>query len=142
MQELNISPGLETFKLNGTVEVTINPTDINFIEKLYCVFEDLDRKKEEYEAKMEKANGREKFAIARQLDKELRDMSNSVFGCDVCTAIFGDVNVCALSNGVPLWANLFFAFMDIVSENTTEEIKKTSSRVAKYAAKYTSKYHK
>lgn len=142
MHELNISPGLETFNLNGVIEVTINPTDLNFIEKLYCVFEELDKKKEDYETRIEKAAGREKFAIARQLDKELREMTNSVFGCDVCTAIFGDISVCALADGVPLWANLFFSFMDLVSENATEEIKQTSSRVAKYAAKYTSKYHK
>lgn len=142
MQELNISSGLETFKLNDVIEVTINPTDVNFIEKLYCVFDDLDKKKEDYESRIEKATGREKFVIARQLDQELREMTNSVFGCDVCTAIFGNINVCALANGVPLWANLFFTFMDLVSENATEEIKQTSNRIAKYANKYTSKYHK
>lgn len=142
MQELNINSGLETFNLNGVIEVTINPTDITFIEKLYCAFEDSDKLAEVYEAKIEKADGRDKFVLASELDCNIREHVNAIFEQDICTALFGNTHVCALSDGIPLWANLLFKFMDIVNDNTSEELKKTSSRITQYAKKYTSKYHK
>lgn len=142
MHDMNINAGFETFTINGTTEVQLNPTDINFIEKLYCAFEDSDNLAEVYEAKIEKANGRDKFALARELDGNIRERVNAIFEQDICTALFGNTNVCALSDGIPLWANLLFKFMDIVNDNTTEELKKTSSRITQYANKYTSKYHK
>lgn len=139
---MKINSGFETFIINGTTEVIINPTDINFIEKLYCAFEDSDKQAEEYEAKIDKANGREKFALARELDSKIRELINAIFEQDICAALFGNTHVCALSDGVPLWANLLFGFMDVVNDNTTEELKKTSSRITQYANKYTGKYHK
>lgn len=35
MKELNFESGLVTYSLNGKCEVSFNPTDSNFIERLY-----------------------------------------------------------------------------------------------------------
>ena len=34
MKELNFDTGLVTYDLNGKVEVTFNPSDSNFVERL------------------------------------------------------------------------------------------------------------
>ena len=46
MKELNFESGLVTYSLNGQCEVSFNPTDSNFVERLYSAFEDLDKKQE------------------------------------------------------------------------------------------------
>ena len=50
MKELNFDSGLTTYSLNGKCEVSFNPTDSNFVEKLYSAFEELDKKQEGYKA--------------------------------------------------------------------------------------------
>ncbi len=136
MQELNISTGLVTYKVNDACEVTINPTDVVFVEKLYDVFEALDEKQEAYKAEINAANKREVFKVARRMDEQLREMVNGVFGFDICTAVFGNMSVCSLADGLPLWANLLLGFMDVVDDSFISEQKKTSARITKYSSKY------
>ena len=139
MQELKISTGLVTYRLNDACEITINPTDSLFIEKMYTVFDDLDAKQDNYRVQISKAGANKAvFDIAREANKELRDMLNEVFGFDICDAVFGEVSVYALADGVPLWANLLLALLDAIDESVSGELKKTSNRMLKY----TSKYHK
>lgn len=136
MQELNISTGLVTYKVNGKLEVTLNPTDIAFVEKLYSVFEELDKKQEAYKAEINAAEKREVFNIANRMDTELREMVNGAFGMDICSAVFGNMSVCAMADGLPLWANLLLGFMDVVDDTFISEQKKTSTRITKYSSKY------
>ena len=136
MQQLNISTGLVTYKLNDACEITINPTDFAFVEKLYAVFEELDKKQEDYKAEINAAEKREVFAVANRMDKELREMVNSVFAVDVCTALFGNMSVCAMADGLPLWANLLLGIIDVVDDSFVSEQQKTSARITKYSSKY------
>lgn len=136
MQELNISTGLVTYKVNGKLEVTLNPTDIAFVEKLYSVFEELDKKQEAYKAEINAADKREVFHVADRMDTELREMVNGAFGMDICSAVFGNMSVCAMADGLPLWANLLLGFMDVVDDTFISEQKKTSTRITKYSSKY------
>lgn len=138
MNDISISTGLVSYTVNGGCSVMINPTDIVFVEKLYSIFEALDEKQEAYKEELEKAEKREVFRVARKMDAELREMINEAFGTDICSAVFGNVSVCAMADGLPLWANLLLGFMDVVDSSFISEQRKTNSRLAKY----TSKYHK
>lgn len=65
MKELNFDTGLVTYDLNGKVEVTFNPSDSNFVERLYSAFEDLDKKQDGYKSSIEKmADKKEIFEFA------------------------------------------------------------------------------
>lgn len=136
MQELNISTGLVTFKVNDACEVTINPTDVAFVEKLYSVFEELDKKQEEYKNEINAAEKRDVFRVADRMNTELREMVNGAFEMDICSAVFGNMSVCAMADGLPLWANLLLGFMDVVDDSFISEQKKTSARITKYSSKY------
>lgn len=139
MKELKIATGVETYKLNDSVEVSFNPTDAAFGEKLFNAFDTLDKRQESYKAEVGKAEGkRELFDVVRKLDGEMRDIINDVFEFDVCNGLFGELNVYALAEGLPLWANLLFAIMDEMDETVMREKKAMNPRIAKY----TKKYHK
>ena len=139
MKELKIATGVETYKLNDSVEVSFNPTDAAFGEKLFNAFDTLDKRQESYKAEVGKAEGkRELFDVLRKLDGEMRDIINDVFEFDVCSGLFGELNVYALAEGLPLWTNLLLAIMDEMDETVMREKKAMNPRIAKY----TKKYHK
>ena len=142
MKELNFESGLVTYSLNGKCEVIFNPSDSNFVERLYSAFEDLDKEQEGYKATIEKmANKREIFEFARERDSEMREIIDGLFGVPVSDALFGGMNVYALANGLPVWCNLMLAVMDEVDSTYAREQKATNPRIAKYTAKY-QKYQK
>lgn len=142
MKELNFESGLVTYSLNGKCEVTFNPTDSNFVERLYSAFEELDKKQEGYKDQVEKmANKREVFDFARERDAEMRGIIDGLFGVPVSDILFGDMNVYAVAAGLPAWCNLMLAVMDEIDSTYTREQKSTNPRIAKYTAKY-QKYHK
>lgn len=137
MKELNFESGLVSYSLNGKCEVSFNPTDSNFAERLFSAFEDLDKKQESYKAKVEKmANKREIFDFARERDAEMRDVIDGIFEAPVSEAVFGNMNVYALAGGLPVWSNLLLAIMDEIDTTFAREQKATNPRLAKYTAKY------
>lgn len=139
MKELNFETGLQTFSFNGKVEVAFNPTDVVFVEKLFNTYDTLDKKQDEYKAETERVGqNKEIFEIARKRDAEMRELINDVFGEDICTPIFGHMNVYAMADGLPVWANLLLAVMDEIDTTFAREQKATNPRIAKY----TKKYHK
>lgn len=142
MKELNFESGLVTYSLNGKCEVSFNPTDSNFVERLYTTFEELDKKQESYKAQIEKmADKKEIFEFARERDTEMREIIDGLFGVPVSEALFGGMNVYAVANGLPVWCNLMLAVMDEVDSTYAREQKATNPRIAKYTAKY-QKYQK
>ena len=137
MAELNFSTGLVPFTINGKCEISFNPTDSAFVERLFNAFDTLDNKQEDYKRQIEKAAGnRSVFEVARQLDAEMRDIVDGALGSGVCTQLFGEMNVYALAEGLPVWCNLMLAIMDEVDTGFAREQKKTNPRIQKYTAKY------
>lgn len=140
MAELNIETGLVKYNINGVCEITFNPTDTEFIAKLYKAFDDLDALQNEYKNRIQEAQGsREIFDVAREMDAKMRDICNDAFGFDVCTAVFGAMNVFAMAGGLPVWANLLLAILDEVDTGVTREQKLMNPKIRKYTDKYKAK---
>lgn len=133
---LSFATGLVTFDINGKTTVTFNPTDSAFVERLFNTFDELDKKQEAYKAEVEKAQKREIFDIARKRDAEMREMIDNALDAPVCDAVFGGMNVYALADGLPVWANLLLAIMDEIDTSFARETKLTDSRIRKYSEKY------
>lgn len=139
MKDLIFDTGVVTYNLNGKCEVSFNPTDSGFAEKLYNAFSTLDGKKAEYEEQIKKAGDNAAiFDLFRKMDEEMRDIINEVFGFDVCTPLFGDLNIYAFADGLPVWANLLLGLMDELDSSVAKEQKAMNPRISKY----TKKYHK
>lgn len=136
MTELSFNTGRRSFNINGVVEVSFNDTDASFVEKLYGLFRKLDEQHENYKGNLDQCVGEEVFTRMRELDSDMRVDINNLFGKDVCNPLFGDTNVFALADGLPLWANLLLTIMDQIDSATAREQKATSPRVQKYVAKW------
>ncbi len=140
MKELNFETGLVSYSLNEKCEVAFNPTDSNFVERLYSAFEDLDKKQEGYRSQIEKmADKKQIFEFARERDAEMREIIDGVFEAPVSDAVFGGMNVYAMAGGLPVWSNLMLAVMDEIDTAFSREQKATNPRISKYTAKYQKK---
>lgn len=137
MAQLKIDTGIVEYDLNDAVTVRFNPTDADFIERLYNTFSGLDKKQEEINASMNKVKtNAEVFDLARKYDAEMRDMINGLFESDICTPLFGKTNVYALASGCPLWFNLLMVIMDEIDTSVTAQHKAKNPRIEKYIKKY------
>lgn len=139
MGTINFATGDKEFVVNDSISVFFNPTDVNFAEQLYQAFDELDKKQEA--RKNATVSGVEMFEFARNLDKEMREIIDGLFGEGAADALFVDrrgrkMNCYALADGLPIWTNFMFAVMETMEIETADEKKKTSSRLAKYKAKY------
>lgn len=141
MAEIVFSTGLVKYNINGSAEVMFNPTDAAFVEKLYNTFSKLDSLQDEYRKEIDGiTDNKQIFDIARKRDSEMRVMIDSIFdGANISESVFGGINVYALADGLPLWANLLLSIMDEVDETLAKEQKLTNPRISKYTAKYQKK---
>lgn len=133
--DIKFESGVKEYNLGGKVTVEFNPTDVGFANKMFDAFSALDAKTEEYQKRINE-NKADVFAISRDMDAEMRDIINGLFGKDVCTPLIGDINIYARADGLPLWANLILAVMDVMEVTAQAEDKAAQKRIDKYTKKY------
>lgn len=142
---IKFETGIEEFNLNGQKTVYFCPTDMNFIETVFRVVETLDQKELVFQKELEALGEDEEakvFDLGKAHDQEIREEINGIFGDDICTPVFGTLNVFALADGLPVWANLLFAIIDKLDDKFVAEKEKTNPRLAKYTAKYSKRRKK
>lgn len=136
MNTLNFSTGVKTFAVNdGAVEISYNPTDPIFVERMYDAFVSLTEK---YEAGKDKKFDDNKafFDYARSRDREVHEEIDGLFGDGVASGLFGGVSSYAMADGLPLWCNFMLAIIDTVPAELSAQIKASKPRVEKYLKKY------
>lgn len=139
-KSLQFETGLVTYRINDTCEVTFNPTDAFFVERLYNHFEALDKKQSEYEKTVQTMADKQKILeFMRERDAEMRAILDDIFGTPMSDATFGRMNVYAMASGLPAWANCLLAVMDECDTAFAREQKATNPRLQKYLAKYQKK---
>lgn len=131
MSQLNFNTGRLTYIVNGNCELSFNPSDAEFAGKLFDVFSSFARKYEKAEHDPE-----EVFSALKERDKWMRTEIDNLFGEPICDKIFGNMSVCALADGLPVWANFMLSVIDEIDKGITNEQKKTNPRVQKYMQKY------
>lgn len=136
MENLNFDNGLKTYCVNGVREITFNPTDSAFVEKLFNAFDTLDKKQSEYEHEASAAKGAELFQIARKRDAEMRETIDQIFGENFCKDVFGGCNVYAFAGGCPIWCNFILSVIETVDNASEKEYATTNPRLQKYMGKY------
>jgi hypothetical protein len=135
MKELNFDLGLNEYNLGGKVTVKFNPTDVSFLEKLSDSFATLDRIQEEVKRE-EITEEKDVYNLAKNLDRKMRDIIDALFGEDVCTPLFGEMNLFSSAGGLPVWANLMLAIADEVQDSMQGELKERENKIRKYTEKY------
>ena len=137
MKNLTFDTGVREYDLGGKVTICFNPTDVGFIQKLSDSFSYLDLIQEEVKLCKEKVTDeKDVYKLAKSLDGKMRDIINALFGQDVCTPLFGEMNLFASAGGLPVWANLMLAIAEEVEARMQGELKQREERIKKYTEKY------
>ena len=79
------------------------------------------------------------FDASAATNTELRGILNDLFGEDICTPIWGTMDLTALSDGLPLWFNFMMALIDEIDANMENVKDIRSARLDAYLAKYKKK---
>ena len=86
--ELNFTHGVREYTVhgvNGDAVIRFNPTDGEFVQRLYHAFEVLDKKQDAYNEEIRKCGDRVKiFEIARKRSDEMREIDFAVIPCVSC----------------------------------------------------------
>lgn len=135
MKKIIFDTGVVEYEINGAYTIRFNPTDSNFAERLYLAFDELDKKQDAYRDE-NISDGKEAFRVNRARDNEMRKTIDGVLGDGASQAIFANMDVYAMSDGLPAWANLMLAIIDEMDNSIKAERQKTNPRVAKYTARY------
>ena len=136
MKELKIETGLVEYNLNGAVKVSFNPADPAFANRLYKAFDTLKEKQEHENVDLEKMSAGETFGYLERIDGEMRETIDSVFGVPVCAALFPEISLYAMADGLPVWMQFMTAIMDELDEGIKREQSFYSDKLAKYTKKY------
>lgn len=137
--ELNFDTGLVEYDINGAYKVRFNPTDKTFLQNLSDAFDALEAKQQRLdEETVRTGDKKEIFRMVAQRDSEVREILDGLFGEGMCAAVFNNMSMHALANGLPVWVNLMLAIMDECDSAFIKEKKLRDPRLSKY----TKKYHK
>lgn len=137
MPELRFDTGLVSYSINGAAEVSFNPTDLSFMQRIFRTFDLLEEKQQEYEkARGDVSDNKSFFELSRRMDNEMREVIDEAFGKPVCADVFGSMNVYAVAGGLPVWCNLIFSVIDLFDASVTAETAKTNPRLEQYLKKY------
>ena len=146
MKELSFDSGVVSYSLNGKCEVSFNPADRVFAQRLYDAIDKMEKLQNDYAKKGEDLQGLEgAFSLAQQRDEEMGEVLDGLFGAPVCAAVFGDMSLCAFSSGFPVWLNLMLTIVDEMDDNIGSIKDQAEARIDKYKAKYqkyTARYQK
>ena len=138
--ELNFDSGVKEYTVHGVkgdVTIRFNPTDGEFVQRLYHAFDTIDKKQSKYNDEVGKCGDKtEVFRIARERDAEMREIIDGIFETPVCDDIFGSMNLYAMADGLHVWTNFLLALMDETDSAFAREQKATNPRIQKYTAKY------
>ena len=132
--DIQINTGAREFNLGGKVSVWFNPTDTTFLERMRDVFLQMQSKQEDIARRI--ADAEDVYEESRKIDAEMREALERVFGVDVVTPLIGDMNVYALADGLPIWAQILISTMDVIQKTVEEERKKSEQKIKEYTKKY------
>lgn len=149
---ITFDTGLKEYEINGAVTVCFNPTDSEFVERMYRAFTDLDAKQDQFREEVDnlKEDPDGMFIYSHKRDEEMRAIVDDLLGEGVSDAIFVDkngrpFNTYSLANGLPVWMNLMLVIAELVQKAYELEHKASDPRLKKMSGKYkqlTKKYKK
>lgn len=141
---LSFDTGLVEYEINGAATARFNPTDSNFVERLWKCFTDLESHQDEFQKKVDEIgeDGQRMFAYAKERDAEMRSIIDSLLGEGVADALFPSMNCYALADGLPAWMNLMFSIADEIQSAYDKQGKRADPRINGYSKKYQSMMRK
>ena len=134
MKSLNFKSALKTYAINGDESnvIKVNTADVGIFEravKAQSFLDDVRDKAKEIEKSGDKKNVIE---VISELDKQVREQLNYIFGTDVSTPAFGTMNCMTFIDGVPVFVGFLNALLEEITADVAAEQKKAENNIAKY----------
>ena len=134
---MNINTGVQDFNLADRVTVRFNPTDMVFIDRLKTAMDNCVAREE---ALQDELKGNDDVMVmlkaSSAADADLAQYINELFGLDVVTPLCEGVSVRAWADGMPIWANILMAILEVVDASQADQLKASQKRIEKYTKKY------
>ena len=137
MKNLNFQTTRKTYKVNDNAEISFDPADIGFANRLFTLMDKLEKRQNEPAPE----NQEDVFVVAEKRDAEMRAEIDAVFDEPVCDKVFGRTNVFSPAGGLPLCVNFLMAIIKEVEE-AAHESTKTSPAAAALLKEFEEKYGK
>ena len=136
--ELNFANGVQSYTVNGVEDAfRLNPSDAEMLRKIYLALKGLEGKQKSREKAGEDSRDiHAVFERLRSLDQEMRGILDELFGKGLCDKIFGNMSLCALADGLPVWENFLLAVIDLFDDSVKREAALSDKRIQKYVQKY------
>ena len=117
---INFETGVKSYTVNGVANaIRFNPADGGFLKRLLGTFERMtELQKNVSPDEDDSLESLEKF------DADARAEIDALFGADTCGHIFGDVSLCSVADGLPVWMNFDRANLkaEVLAVPTREQI--------------------
>lgn len=131
---LNFDTGVVEYDINGTAKVRFNPTDAEFVERLYNTFKMLEEQQDELQKQIEEIgeDGEKILVVAHTRDEHMREYIDALFAQEgIADEIFNGINCYALADGMPIWVNFLFAIAEEIDAAFSEQGKRRDPRMTK-----------
>ncbi|MCH5297866.1 MAG: hypothetical protein J1E85_09370 [Ruminococcus sp.] len=133
MKSLNFKSALKSYAINGDENnvIQVNTADVGIFEraaKAKSFLSDVRNKSEE----IKNGDGKNAIEVLSELDKQVREQLNYIFGTDVSTPAFGTMNCLTFVDGVPVFVGFLNALLEEITTDVTVEQKKAKDNIAKY----------
>lgn len=130
--DLNFDTGAKSYNVNGVADaIHFNPADGGFLKRLLGTFE----KMTELQKSVSPDDGDSLESLVK-FDADASAEIDALFGEGTCHLIFGDVSLCSVANGLPVWMNFLLAIIDECDEAISEAKTSASPALQKYLKKY------
>ena len=129
---INFETGVKSYTVNGVDNaIRFNPADGGFLKRLLGTFERMT----ELQKNVSPDDG-DSLESLEKFDADARAEIDALFGADTCGRIFGDVSLCSVAEGLPVWMNFLLAVMDECDEAISKAKASASPALQKYLKKY------
>lgn len=133
---MNINTGIQEYNLGGKVVVKFNPTDMEFGSRLNAAMTACVEREERLQKEIEGEDVIRMFELSAAASDDIAKIIDGVFGVPVVEPLCEGVSVRAWADGMPIWANIIMAVLDVMDASQDEAIKASKKRVEKYTKKY------
>ncbi len=133
MKSINFNTGIKTYAINGdeTNTISININDINLLKRI----KDAENLFDPILARLD--NEPKTPELLAEVDAEIKEKFNFIFGADISTRVFGNTNCLSpLDDGRYLFVSFFEAFAPIIIEDINKSRENFSANKEKSLAKY------
>lgn len=100
MQKLVFDRGYKEYQIGDdeNAVIRINTADVGILARLNEAVKNIEQIQKKYE-NAEKAENTDAIQLITECDKDIREQINYIFGSDVCTVAFGEINCLSLAGG-------------------------------------------